>query len=61
MNDSLTVREVFDLLQNSVCKEVHPHMLLDNEVLEGKVSNGLLIHMKNILDEEIKEGYGILA
>ena len=32
------------------------HMLLDDELLEGKVSNGLLIHMKNILDEEIQEG-----
>ena len=31
-------------------------MLLDDELLEGRVSNGLLVHMKNIQDEEIQEG-----
>ena len=53
--DSLPAREVIDLLKNPICKNIHPHMLVEDELTEGRVSNELLVHMENILAEEIQE------
>lgn len=54
--DSLPAREVVDLLEDPVCKNIHPHMLVEDELTEGRVSNELLMHMENILVGEIQEG-----
>lgn len=56
IGDSLPAREVIDLLENPICKNIHPHMLVEDELIEGRVSNELLMHMENILTEEIQEG-----
>ena len=53
--DSLPAREVIDLLENPVCKNIHPHMLVEDELTEGRVLNELLTYMENILAEEIQE------
>mgnify|MGYP002509956288 CR=1 FL=1 len=54
-DESVPVREVLDLLEYPICKSVHPHMLIDDELLAGKFPDELLVHMENILGEEIQE------
>lgn len=54
--DSAPAREILDLLENPICKNVHPHMLPDDELLERRFSDELLTQMEKILDREIQEG-----
>lgn len=56
MGDSAPVGEVIDILENPVCKNVHPHMLPDDELLEGIFSDELLVQMEKILAGEIQKG-----
>lgn len=56
MGDSAPAREVIDILENPICKNVHPHMLPDDELLEGIFSDELLVQMEKILTGEIQKG-----
>lgn len=57
--EGLPVREVIDILGSPVCKSVHPHMLLEDELLEGKWSDELLAQMEKALEEQIQESESI--
>lgn len=46
IGDSAPAGEVIDILENPICKNVHPHMLPDDELLEEIFSDELLVQME---------------